>query len=74
MQGVNWYAVFEIRGFRLSETTKYSNRQPQLAMELSVGQPAHNSGTIQHTKVADNSLDRSNVSIVFLKWFSSLQA
>ena len=52
-------AVFEIKGFRLSEPTKYSDGQPQLAMELSVGQPAHISGTIQHTKVADDSLDRS---------------
>ena len=33
-------AVFEIRGFRLSEPTKYSAGQPQLARQLSVGQPA----------------------------------
>ena len=33
-------AVFEIRGFRLSLPTNYSAGQPQLAMELSDGQPA----------------------------------
>ena len=67
------YPVFEIRGFRLSESTKYSDGQPQLAMELSVGKPAHISGTIQHTKMADHSLERiqhkdyGNVGVVFLR-------
>ena len=65
--------MFEIRGFRLSELTKYSDGQPQLANQLSVGQPAHISGTIQHTKMADHSLERiwlehyGNVRVVFLK-------
>ena len=50
-------SVFEIRGFRLSEPTKYSDGQLQLAMELSLGQPSHISGTIRHTKMADNLLE-----------------
>ena len=50
--------VFEIRGFRLSEPTKYSDGQPELAKELSVGQPALFSGTIKHTKMADHLLER----------------
>ena len=47
-------SVFEIRGFRLSETTKYSDGQPQLAKQLSVGQPVNISGTVQLTKMADD--------------------
>ena len=50
--------MFEIRGFRLSEVTKYSDGQPQLALQLSLGQPVHISGTKQHTKIADHFLDR----------------
>ena len=42
----------------MSELTKYSDGQPQLANQLSVGQPAHISGTIQHTKTADQLLER----------------
>ena len=52
------YTVFEIRGFRLSELTKYSDGQPQLAKQLSGGKPALISGTIQHTKMVDHSLER----------------
>ena len=51
-------SVFEIRGFRLSEPTKYSDGQPQLAKQLSVGQPVNISGTVQLTKMADHLLER----------------
>ena len=65
--------VFEIRGFRLSEPTKYSDGQPQLAKQLSIGQPLHISGTNHLTKMADHLLERveynhyENVSLIFLK-------
>ena len=39
--------VVEVGGFRLSYPTKYSDGQPQLAMELSVGQPTHISGKFE---------------------------
>ena len=57
----------------MSKPTKYSDGQPQLAKQLSIGQPVHILGTTQQTKMADHLLERiqqryyGNVSLVFLK-------